>query len=261
MRFPSYLPEGGTIGFVAPSFGCAAEPYRSAFDHSLAVWKQKSYQTLIGPNAYAGEGIGISNTPQLCGKELTEGYLSEDSDVLISCGGGELMCEILDYVDFEAVRQAKPKWYMGYSDNTNFTFLLTTLCDTASIYGPCAASFGMEPWHASIDDALALLTGRKLTMRGYDLFEIESLKDEAHPLLPYHVTEKSILVGGDSNGDVAMLTAYPETVHGLLIDVGRAPDSAIGRLVSEAKALKKAGRNLVQPAFAPVPDGVQGGGI
>lgn len=51
-------------------------------------------------------------------------YLSDEADALISCGGGELMCEILDDVDFDAIKAAKPKWYMGYSDNTNFTFFI-----------------------------------------------------------------------------------------------------------------------------------------
>ncbi len=31
MRYPKFLPEKGTIGFVAPSFGCATEPYYTAF--------------------------------------------------------------------------------------------------------------------------------------------------------------------------------------------------------------------------------------
>ena len=75
------------------------------------------------------------------------------------------MCEILDYVDFEQIGQEAPKWYLGYSDNTNFTFLLTTLCDTASVYGPCAAAFGMEPLHLSLNDAMLLLQGKKLTMQ------------------------------------------------------------------------------------------------
>ena len=52
--------------------------------------------------------------------------LGDMPDAIISCGGGELMCEILRYVDFERIAQAKPKWFMGYSDNTNLTFLLTT---------------------------------------------------------------------------------------------------------------------------------------
>ena len=87
---------------------------------------------------------------------------------------------------------AKPKWYLGYSDNTNMTFLLTTLCDVASVYGPCAAAFGMEPWHPAIQDAFDVLTGEKLTIKGYDLYEKEGLKDEENPLLPYNVTEPCI---------------------------------------------------------------------
>ncbi len=189
MKFPEFLQDGGTIGFAAPSFGCNTEPYRTAFDHSLEYWHGQGYRTVLGPNVYAGEGIGISNTPEKCGAELTEAYTSEESDVLISCGGGELMCETMDHVDFDAIRAAKPKWFMGYSDNTNMGFLLTTLCDTASIYGPCAASFGMEPWHASIEDAYALLRGEKLTETGYSHYEVEPFKSEDNPLAPYHVTE------------------------------------------------------------------------
>lgn len=72
------------------------------------------------------------------------------------------------------------------------TFLLTTLCDVASIYGPCAAAFGMEPWHPAIQDAFDVLTGEKLTIEGYDLYEKEGLKDEENPLVPYNVTEPCI---------------------------------------------------------------------
>lgn len=189
MRYPKYLPEKGTIGFVAPSFGCNIEPYRSAFQNAQKKFKALGHGLKLGPNCYEGKGIGISNTPRACGEELTEYYCSRENDVLISCGGGELMCEILEYMDFEKIRQAEPKWYMGYSDNTNMTFLLATLWDTASIYGPCAAAFGMEPWHESLKDAYGLLRGTKDTVHGYRLYEKESQKDEEHPLRPYHVTE------------------------------------------------------------------------
>ncbi|MBQ9143289.1 MAG: LD-carboxypeptidase [Lachnospiraceae bacterium] len=189
MKYPKNLQKGGCIGFPAPSFGCSIEPYYTAFQNSLKKWEDLGYRTCPGPNAYAAEGVGISNTPQKCGQELTEMYLSKETQALISCGGGELMCEILDYIDFEAIREAEPKWYQGYSDNTNMTYLLATLCDTASIYGPCAAAFGMEPWHSSLKDAHGLLTGTQNSVQGYDLWEKESLKDAEHPLVPYHVTE------------------------------------------------------------------------
>lgn len=190
MRYPKFLKKNGTIGFVAPSFGCNIEPYYSAFQHAQEKFRQMGYQIVLGANCYKGEGIGISNTPELCGKELMEAYCSRESDLLISCGGGELMCEDLDYIDFLHLKKVEPKWFMGYSDNTNFTYLLTTLCDTASIYGPCASAFGMEPWHRSLEDAFAILTGEQKECFGYDGWERESLKSEERPLEPYHITEK-----------------------------------------------------------------------
>ena len=41
MRYPKFLPEKGTIGFVAPSFGCATEPYYTAFLNA-----QKKFQKM-----------------------------------------------------------------------------------------------------------------------------------------------------------------------------------------------------------------------
>lgn len=192
MRYPKFLEEKGTIGFVAPSFGCAIEPYHTAFKYALKKWEQMGYKTNLGPNCFASSGIGISNDPKLCGQELNEWYCEQNNDVIISCGGGELMCEVVPYMDFDRMKQADAKWYMGFSDNTNFTFLSATLMDTAAIYGPCAATFGMEPWHVSVQNAWDLLCGKIDTIKGYDLWEREGLKDEENPLLPYNVTEPRV---------------------------------------------------------------------
>ncbi len=191
MKYPKFLKENGTIGFVAPAFGCNIEPYKSAFQNAQKKLKQMGYQIDVGPNCYEGCGIGISNTPNACGEELADYYCSKDNDILISCGGGELMCETISRVDFDALKTAEPKWYAGYSDNTNMTFLLATICDTASLYGPCAAAYGMEPWHPSISDMFAFLKGQKFTFTSYGLWEKDGLKDAEHPLLPYNCTEKS----------------------------------------------------------------------
>jgi muramoyltetrapeptide carboxypeptidase LdcA involved in peptidoglycan recycling len=147
------------------------------------------YRTQLGPNCTVEKGIGISNEPSLCARELEEIYTSAENDVVFSCGGGELMCETISELDFTAIAQASPKWYMGYSDNTNFTFLSATLCDTAAIYGPCAPAFGMEPWDASVQDAFDLVCGRLDEVHSYGKWEKESQKDEDHPLVPYHLTE------------------------------------------------------------------------
>lgn len=193
MRIPKFLKEDGCIGFIAPSYGCNIEPYKSGFLNAQKKFEKMGYSLDIGPNCYEGKGIGISNTPKECAKEVNAYFKKKGIDTIISCGGGELMCEILDYVDFDSLAKEEPKWYMGYSDNTNLTFLLATLCDTASVYGPCAAAFGMENWHKSLSDAVQLLKGEKSEIQGYPLWEKESKKDEEHPLEPYNVTEERII--------------------------------------------------------------------
>lgn len=193
MRIPAFLKKNDTIGFVAPSYGCNIEPYKSAFDNAQVKLKERGYSLELGPNCYEGIGVGISNTPQECAAEINAYFAKGTVDAIISCGGGELMCEILDYVDFEKLATEEPKWYMGFSDNTNLTFLLTTICDTSSIYGPCAPAFGMNPWYQSVEDAMQVLEGKKLIMTGYPKWEKESLKDEEHPLEPYHLTEDRVI--------------------------------------------------------------------
>lgn len=105
------------------------------------------------------------------------------------------MCEDLDYVDFEKIRKAPAKWYLGYSDNTHFTYLLPTICDTAAVYYPCASDFGMEPWHKSVADAFGVLTGEVRTVRGYEGWERDDAKgrSEENPYLPYQITEPRVL--------------------------------------------------------------------
>ena len=210
MRYPAFLQNEGVIGFLAPSFGCAEGDYRTkAFRRALDKWRSMGYRQVLGPNCFAAEGVGISNTPEKCGQEVMDMFLSKEAQCLISCGGGELMCEILPHVDFRRLAEAEPKWFMGYSDNTNLTYLLATLADTASVYGPCAGTFGMEPWHESLGDAFGILTGEKaepldeyrqegafghaVKVRGYDKWECQSLKGEEIPFAPYNLTESRIL--------------------------------------------------------------------
>ena len=50
MRYPEFLQDNGTIGFVAPSFGCATEPYYTAFQNALKNFHDMGFKTEIGPN-------------------------------------------------------------------------------------------------------------------------------------------------------------------------------------------------------------------
>lgn len=197
MRYPKFLPSEGTIGLIAPSFGCATEPYLSCFEKAKKYFEEKGYNIAEGPNCRVSLGVGKSNTPEACGAEINEFFINNNCDVIISCGGGETMCEDLPFVDFEGIKKAEPKWYLGYSDNTNLTFVLPTLCDTAAIYGPCVSEFGMSPLHPAVEDAFKVLTGEKLTQHNYDGWESEQTKSEEKPFEPYNINEpyKQVISG------------------------------------------------------------------
>ncbi len=195
MRFPEPIKKNATIGITAPSFGASTEPYITRFNYAVTEFKKLGYNICIGQTCTKNDGLGISTKPQIAAKELMDFYLDDSIDAIISCGGGELMCETMSFVDFDRLAKAKPKWFMGYSDNTNFIFPMATLCNTAGIYGPTITGFG-KPWEQAEKDALALITGTSSSVRGYDMFQNPEADDEAaekDPLSPYVMTDKKIL--------------------------------------------------------------------
>ncbi len=199
MRYPNFIKEGDQIGFPAPSFGCNIEPYSSQFDSALEYFKDKGFKLNPGPNSKAGLGVGISNTPENCAKELTDMFLDPANDALICCGGGELMCEILEHVALKWIEKSDAKWIMGYSDITNIELPLLTLCDTASIYGPCANAFGLRKLHEGVASSLDIMCGKRNKVHSFELHEKyfyeEEPKDETveeDPLAPEIYTEKSL---------------------------------------------------------------------
>lgn len=197
MKYPEFIKKNDKIAYVAPSFGCTFDPYFTRLEASIKVL-QKEYQIECGPNVYKAEEVGRSNTKEKCGDEINQYFQQSDTKALFSVGGGELMVEILPYVDFEMIK-VNPKWFMGYSDNTNLTYLLPTICDVASIYGPNAPSFGITPWHASIQDAIDLITGQKEIIHNYDKWEKPENQKQKAPLDPLVLTEETHLIGYPNN--------------------------------------------------------------
>ena len=88
MKYPEFLQKNGTIGYVAPSFGCAIEPYKSAFANALGKFKAMGYKADIGPNVYEESGIGISSTPRNCGEELNDSYCGNSFFIILNVHKG-----------------------------------------------------------------------------------------------------------------------------------------------------------------------------
>ena len=169
IRKPDSIKKGDTIGITAPSFGAAIEPYSFLIDIAENRIKGRGYNIIEGKTARMGDGLGISTDPKVTGAELTDFYKRDDIDAIISAGGGELMVETISNVDFEIIKSARPKWFVGYSDNTSFLLPLVTIAKTCGIYGPNITGYAKE-WEGTENDAFALLEGTKKVFKGYDKF-------------------------------------------------------------------------------------------
>ena len=190
MRYPKSIKTGDTIGVIAPSFGASSSPFKDRLDRSVENFEKAGYRVKLGPNAFLGEGLGKSNTPEKCAAEIMDFFTDNSVDAIFAAGGGETMCEDLGFVDFEKLATAPAKWFSGFSDNTNLTFTLATQCDTASIYGAHAAHF----WHTasfmgesqisdvsegrSARETLEIMRGERSVVQNRQFWERESIDSD-----------------------------------------------------------------------------------
>ena len=194
MRYPKFIKPGDTITFIAPSFGLTTYPYNVRGKWAKKFFMDKGYNVVIGNNVYKSELPYLSNTPEEIGKEFMDNYIDPSSSLLLSVGGGEMQFETLPFIDFEKIKELEPKWFNGFSDNTNYSFLLTTIADVASIYGHCAGSFAMRKLDNSVLDDYLLMTGEKLLLNGYEKFQLRSSAyQKKHPLSSYNLKQDKII--------------------------------------------------------------------
>lgn len=186
-----FLKDKGTISLVAPSFGCTIEPYRTRLAVAIKKFTDMGYKIDEGKNIFINKGVVASNTPKLRAKEFMDAYLSS-SDVIISVGGGELMLEMLPYINFEKIKKAKPKLFMGFSDNTNLTYTLTTICDVPSIYGANFPSLCFDELKYGNLDSLRLIKGETKKISGYPYWNRKKEKNE-DPLFDGGYDEKKVI--------------------------------------------------------------------
>lgn len=192
IKIPSFIKSGNTIAIAAPSFGCTTEPYSTKFSAAVEKLKQRGYRIKAGDCVFRYDGKGISTDPQTAAEELMKFYLDPETDAIISAGGGELMCETAGFIDFDKLKNAAPKIFMGYSDNTNFIFPLVTIANTAAVYGPCISGLG-KIWEQSEIDAMELLEGTKKTFSGYERFQLPEDDTGEDPLGKYNLTAEKKL--------------------------------------------------------------------
>ena len=99
--------------------------------------------------------------------------LWKDNNVkaIIAADGGDFLIEMLEYLDFEKLKKLPPKWFQGFSDITTLSFLLTTICDIATIYGPNIKGYGMRNLYRNFKDSLKLMNRQEIIQDSFEKYE------------------------------------------------------------------------------------------
>lgn len=208
MKQAPFISKNQKITMIAPSFGVTTEPYLTRYTQAKKNLKRLGFQIEEGSCVNLAEGVVASSSPEKRAKEFMDAYES-DSSLILSVGGGELMDEILPNVDFDKIKNLPPKWFIGFSDNTNLTYTLTTITDLITIYGPCAPSFFEKPIRLNQLDSLRMLGGEK-DFSGYEKWNKPNfkkkfdpnVKKEINPLHRFRYISKKIITPYNWTDDV-----------------------------------------------------------
>lgn len=182
MKDVPFLKENCTIGLVAPSFGCTIEPYKSRLENAIKNFEKLGYKIKVSKLCYTNLKVESAPAKERA-NEFMRMWLDDEVDFIFSVGGGEVMIEMLPYLDFEVIKKSKPKYFMGFSDNTCLSFVLPTLCDIPALYGPNFPEFGPKKWDSFLNQNYDFLSNKITVQHSFDAYQVEDTKNaEGHYL-------------------------------------------------------------------------------
>ena len=187
MIYPKFIKEQGTIGVTAPSRGITNELDLKRLESAIKNLNEKGFNVIETENVRT-DNLGRSSSKEERAKQLESLFLDKKVDAIISASGGDFLMEMIPYLNYEVIKN-NPKWFQGYSDPTWLTYTITTNLDIATIYSNNFKSFGMKPWHKSLETNIKILKGDLINQKSFEKYELYK-KNQETGLEDYNLTEK-----------------------------------------------------------------------
>ncbi|MRS15887.1 LD-carboxypeptidase [Enterobacteriaceae bacterium RIT691] len=149
LRIPRPLVPGDTIAITAPSSG-VPEHLHPRLDLAIGHLEARGYRVVQG-QCLRTQYKNKSADKKTRADELMAFLRDPQIGAIMPPWGGDLGMELLEHLDFSALRHLEPKWFVGFSDLTTFQFPLTTLAGWATLHGPNLMDLGAK----SLDETTA----------------------------------------------------------------------------------------------------------
>lgn len=132
------LPDGGTIGVMAPS-----GPYfnRSDVLRPVEWWESRGYRVKVTEGTWAKDDY-VAGPPEGRAADLNALFADAGVDVIQVLWGGTGAIEVLEHLDYDLIGD-NPKALLGYSDITNLHVAIRQETGLATLHGPGLGSMGL----------------------------------------------------------------------------------------------------------------------
>ncbi len=185
--FPAPLEKGDKIAICAFS-SCVDVPFQPRLDTVLAGLRSRGFEVIEG-NCVRDLKSAKDRADELMA------FLHDDSiAAIMPPWGGELAMEILQYIDFNALKKCRPKWIVGFSDISTFMCVLTARCGWATLH--TANLMQLHPdennrFCLQIFDILSLEKGEQFEQLPAEFYQTTPIDYAKKPDTLFELTEPS----------------------------------------------------------------------
>ncbi|MCM3271848.1 S66 family peptidase [Paenibacillus elgii] len=185
MNYPVFK-EAATIGVTAPSSGVPSALH-DLVKLSCSRMQSRGFDVVCGETVWTQEKAK-SSPAQVRANEFNTMMNNDAIDMIIPPWGGELLIEILEYINFE---QLPSKWILGYSDVSALLLAVTLKTGLATAHGTNLVDLRGEysdettaMWQA----VLSTKTGESVLQYSSPKYQKEWTHADPSPCV-YHLTE------------------------------------------------------------------------
>ncbi|MBB3111243.1 muramoyltetrapeptide carboxypeptidase LdcA involved in peptidoglycan recycling [Paenibacillus phyllosphaerae] len=194
IRYP-VVTKGSVIGCTAPSSGVEPSMYKWLREAEARLL-ERGWQVQFGPTVWQQEKAK-SAPARLRADELNVLLRDDRIGLIVPPWGGELLIEILEYLDWEAI---PAKWILGFSDLSVLLLAITLRTGIATAHGTNLIDLrgeSMDETTAMWLPVLATETGQSIKQSSSERYQRDWENESPSPHV-YHLTEETYwrTVGG-----------------------------------------------------------------
>ncbi|UOY92832.1 LD-carboxypeptidase [Ectobacillus sp. JY-23] len=177
-----------TLGVTAPSSG-VPKVLHEMFRLACRRMEERGFRVVCGDTVWTQYKAKSADAKQRA-DEFNRMIRDQETTIIIPPWGGELLIEMLEYVDFKGLQ---PKWVLGYSDTSLLLLALTLQTGIATAHGTNLVDLRgelVDETTAMWEQVVTTTTGASIVQHSSKRYQKEWNHENPSPCV-FHLTEQT----------------------------------------------------------------------